>query len=125
MCAECHDRHRLPRAYADARPNQPCASCRGTTFVRVRALRERQDFDEGRRTSVDLLACTFEIGKRTTFTGRIHSWVDTDQPRGVISAFVCRSCGLTELYAHEPHKIPIGPEYATDLIDIAGQQPYR
>ena len=38
-------------------------------------------------------------------------------PMGILIAFACRACGLTELYTLEADKIPIGPEHGTHLVD--------
>jgi hypothetical protein len=44
-----------------------------------------------------------------------HPWA----PMGILIAFACRSCGLTELYTLEADKLPIGPEHGTHLVDCA------
>ena len=38
-------------------------------------------------------------------------------PMGILVAFACRQCGLTELYTLDADKIPIGPEHGTHLVD--------
>jgi hypothetical protein len=38
-------------------------------------------------------------------------------PMGILVAFACRRCGLTELYTLDADRIPIGPEHGTHLVD--------
>jgi hypothetical protein len=45
---------------------------------------------------------------------------DLREPVGIFETYVCRTCGFTEWYAHDPEAIPIGPEYGTELIDVGG-----
>ncbi|HEY8144177.1 MAG TPA: hypothetical protein VIG06_15935, partial [Kofleriaceae bacterium] len=46
---------------------------------------------------------------------------------GWLELLICRACGLVSWHALEPLKIPIGPEYGTELVraDDAGGPPYR
>ncbi|MGE0870575.1 MAG: hypothetical protein AB7P03_18565 [Kofleriaceae bacterium] len=44
---------------------------------------------------------------------------------GILEAYACRSCGFVEWYCQDPEKIPIGPEYMTELIDVSGGSPFR
>jgi hypothetical protein len=44
---------------------------------------------------------------------------------GTLEAYVCTQCGYVEWYCWDPMKIPIGPEYMTDVVDYAGDTPYR
>ena len=44
---------------------------------------------------------------------------DPALPIGVLVAYVCRACGMTELYTAEADRIPIGPQYGTDEVDVA------
>jgi hypothetical protein len=45
--------------------------------------------------------------------------------RGLLEAYVCTACGFVEWYCHDPEAIPIGPEYMTEIVDYAGEAPYR
>ncbi len=38
--------------------------------------------------------------------------------RGWLEAYVCRACGFVEWYCCDPDKLPIGPEYMTELVDV-------
>lgn len=38
-------------------------------------------------------------------------------PMGILVAFACRQCGLTEFYTLDADKLPIGPEHGTHLVD--------
>lgn len=65
----------------------------------------------------------FFSGKRTTEV--THDPALEQQAVGMLEAYVCQRCGFTEWYTVEPEKIPIGEEYATELIDVGPQEPYR
>jgi hypothetical protein len=54
---------------------------------------------------------------------RSRSEPDLREPIGIFEVYVCRACGFTEWYALEPDRIPIGPEYATELVDVGGREP--
>jgi hypothetical protein len=41
----------------------------------------------------------------------------------VIVAYVCRGCGLTELYTMGHDQLPIGPKYGTALVDVGPPVP--
>lgn len=47
-----------------------------------------------------------------------------DVPVGTLEAYVCRACGLTELYTKEHDTLPVGPEWGTELFEVPGT-PYR
>lgn len=47
-----------------------------------------------------------------------------DVPIGALEAYVCRACGLTELYTKEHDALPIGPEWGTELFEVPST-PYR
>jgi hypothetical protein len=44
---------------------------------------------------------------------------------GLLELFVCRGCGLVEWYCNDPENLPIGPMYATELVDVRPASPYR
>jgi len=59
------------------------------------------------------LADTDSLGRPYVTSDEAAPWA----PMGILVAFACRQCGLTELYTLEADKIPIGPEYGTHLVD--------
>ncbi|MGN6105742.1 MAG: hypothetical protein ACTHU0_11600 [Kofleriaceae bacterium] len=44
---------------------------------------------------------------------------------GVLEMYICARCGFIEWYCQDPESIPIGPEYMTEIIDHAPDEPYR
>lgn len=50
---------------------------------------------------------------------------DLSRGYGLLEAYVCRACGLTEIFASQPAAIPIGPEYGTELMVVPGDGTYR
>jgi DNA-directed RNA polymerase subunit RPC12/RpoP len=122
ICSDCRTNHGLgTTARPSMRPPVPCRTCGHTQLVRI-LLRERT----GEYSSHVPLTLTYGIrhdpgGVFTTSSVE----PDHSQPLGVLDAWVCRACGLTELYAREPASIPIGPEYATELVDVGARPPFR
>jgi hypothetical protein len=43
----------------------------------------------------------------------------------LLQAFICRSCGRTELFHPRPDSIPVGEEYGNILVDYDSGVPYR
>jgi hypothetical protein len=91
--------------------------------IRCRALRERGSgfsFEGSSWPFLGFLAATY------SYQGSGMAIGDRE-PIGVIEAYICRGCGFTELYTRDVDRIPIGPEYATELVDSmpGGEGPYR
>jgi len=107
LCDSCAETTGLWLEPPELRPTRPCQRCGNTQFI-CSQLRERgQGF-----------VAPFAIALADTRRG----FVTTDDakpwaPMGILIAFACRACGLTEIYTLEADKIPIGPEYGTHLVD--------
>jgi len=54
------------------------------------------------------------VGKPEVKTGKEER--DLDQPRGILEAVACRSCGRAEWFALEVAEVPIGAEHGTSLV---------
>jgi predicted nucleic-acid-binding Zn-ribbon protein len=104
LCEQCAARTGLWLEPPSLRPTRPCQRCGNTQFV-CSQLRERG------RGGVVPFALALAEGYVTTQDAA--PWA----PMGILVAFACRQCGLTELYTLEADKIPIGPEYGTHLVD--------
>ena len=103
-----------------SRPPSPCARCGSGILVRC-AIRERGGEYEHPRP----LSATFGVAEsQAWFSDKTSRTASTHQPIGLFEAFICRACGFTEWYCHEPDKIPIGLEYGTALVDVS-KPPYR
>jgi predicted nucleic-acid-binding Zn-ribbon protein len=44
---------------------------------------------------------------------------------GLVEAFICKSCGYTELYTKDPSQIPIDGTYVQELVGPKTEEPYR
>ena len=44
---------------------------------------------------------------------------------GGLEMLICRACGLTTWYALEPGRIPVGPEFGTEILRVPDSDPYR
>ena len=44
---------------------------------------------------------------------------------GIVEAFVCRRCGLTELYTRDPESIEVDGDLVREIIGPAPAAPYR
>ncbi len=115
ICRNCHMDRSSPEPI---RPRVPCRGCGGGSFIRVPSVLERGG---GEWEEAKPLALTFHR------LGGFHRdpWVRrsrVDAPFGLIEAYVCRGCGLTELYTKDFDKVPIGPGAGTELFFGARQE---
>lgn len=127
ICGDCAEAHALPPRTEPLRPHIPCIRCNHTKIVRVNVLRERSaEGGDYVSTYIAPLAATFAHDVTHTFWAqRAVSKADVKRPVGVFEAYICRKCGYTELYTRDAASIPIGPEYATEELDMSGATPYR
>jgi hypothetical protein len=52
--------------------------------------------------------------------------INSAQPQGALNLFICRRCGFAQLFAFEPHAIPVGTQFGTRLVKgSADSGPYR
>jgi hypothetical protein len=125
VCETCRRRLGLREPGAPLRPPRPCR-CGSTTFVRSWSLRERAPY--GRdivHPHLAPLAVTFAPAVRGGFWSLRTAEPTRSSPVGILEAYVCRGCGLTEIYAEGAANIPIGPEYGTELIEVTPDGPFR
>ena len=127
ICEECRERHALAGSSPPMRPLVPCTRCQGRVFVRCFSIRERAASGGDYASEyVAPLAATFaHTVYETFFAGRKEASPDLTKPRGIFEAYICRSCGFVELYVRDAARIPIGPEYNTQLIELPETGPYR
>jgi len=107
FCKRCRDDYAAAPLTPAQRPPGPCRRCQFPQIVRVR-LRHLV----GEYRTMAPLAAGYPL-----VAGRLHTAPDTDQPLGLLEAYVCRACGYAELFAVDPGAIPIGPEHGTELIE--------
>jgi len=71
-------------------------------------------------------ALTYAIAFTERDYGERQPYRATDQPIGRFTASVCMSCGRANLYVAHPDEIPIGVEYATEVVEVGdADSPYR
>src|SRR3569832_2072133 len=92
LCDACARRTGLWLAPPEVRPSRPCQRCGSSHFV----------------ASMAFALANTDRGEYAT-TEEAEPWA----PMGILLAFACRGCGLTELYTLEADRIPIGPEHGT------------
>ena len=107
LCDTCAEETGLWLEPPELRPTRPCQRCGNTQFI-CSQLRER---GKGFVAPFALALADTRLGFVTTQDAK--PWA----PMGILIAFACRRCGLTEIYTLEADKIPIGPEYGTHLVD--------
>jgi len=123
MCRDCRASFGLPDRWPESRrlPHR-CLRCGHGQFVRA-LIRERGAGDWYSRRLAPL-AVTFPRQKVISVAGdsRPLNELDLREPIGLLEVYACRACGFTEWYTLEPDRIPIGPEYATELVDVGEQR---
>jgi hypothetical protein len=131
LCARCHERLAIPAHTEPLRPYGPCARCSGTEFVRSLAVREwaaRERLMPPASRRVEPYLTPLALSYRPMVQTSMWSGKRLPTayiPIGLVEAYVCRACGLTEFYTHRPRDIPIGPEYGTELFVLGSEGPFR
>ena len=117
MCTNCREWTGLsaPRWHA-RRPALPCVRCSKTVFVRVLPRTRLDNTDQG--VPAAPLVLTYQRNRK-------YPSPDVTAPAGLLEAWVCRSCGFVEWYCGDAENIPIGLVHGTELVDVAGEGPYR
>jgi hypothetical protein len=121
VCWQCGQARKQQGLAADPgqplRPLVPCIRCAGRAFVRVPNMRERGITGmDHTRERFKPLAVTFAVGQGVD--------AGSAEPIGLLEAYVCRTCGFTELYTKNAAEIPIGDAYGTEAFDVPGS-PFR
>lgn len=115
ICAACAAKVRPRATTADPRPRVPCRGCNHTQLLRTILVDE---------TDVSYREAGVPVGDprvdRAVWSGEIKAIVPTLGERATLIAYVCRGCGLTELYTDGFAELRVGPQYSTELIDVSG-----
>jgi predicted nucleic-acid-binding Zn-ribbon protein len=108
------------------RPPAPCAKCGGTKLVRaIPRDHSATPGENGNSVALPMRLTVVPVTASGLLTSRKHArQPDPSTARGLLEAYVCRACGFVEWYCADPEKIPIGPEFMTEEIDV-GDAPYR
>ena len=110
------------------RPARPCMRCNATKFVRAipREYTATGSDHVFQRVAPMQLTAIPEVKGRLFFAGNEVSAPDiVTQGAGSVEVYACLSCGFIEWYCQDPEGIPIGPEFMTEIIETAPQEPYR
>jgi hypothetical protein len=129
ICVTCRGARGFVELSRMVRPIRPCRDCSGREFVRTQAHERSVKWDG---SSATVYAAPLSIAFRRVCFGvksplpRVEITEDeVHHQTGSFEILICRSCGLTSWYALEPQKIPIGPEFMTELVRVPDADPYR
>jgi hypothetical protein len=127
LCADCARKLGLTSGDAVRRAS-PCAKCNHPELIRalVRELTSITGGPNVNRTTFPM-AVTYGPDVSSALWGKFKSihGADESAPFGILEMYVCARCGFTEWYCRDPKNIPIGPEFGTQMISVAGEAPYR
>jgi predicted nucleic-acid-binding Zn-ribbon protein len=110
------------------RTSHRCPKCSNTELLHVKQVADHATDGHARH------------GEREPFTGAVDEdnttrfriarvlrkghWTDSYGSAGRVEAWICRACGLTELYTVDVDKIPIDGDFVVAVSGAAGT-PYR
>jgi hypothetical protein len=114
VCEVCARQTGIWTYAAAIRPRLPCRGCGHMQLIRAMA-RER--------AAPHLAPLAISFAPVQGEWGGADVAADPQRAIGVIVAYVCRGCGLTELYTMAHDQLPIGPEYGTALVDVGPPVP--
>jgi predicted nucleic-acid-binding Zn-ribbon protein len=126
LCDGCAKQSGLWLEPPELRPSRPCQRCGNTQFICAQ-LRERGAAEANEWTN-DLVPYVLPLSLSLASTSRGYATLPEAAPwapMGILIAFACRACGLTELYTLGAPELPIGPEFGTFLVECAPQGPLR
>jgi hypothetical protein len=126
ICGNC--RYTAGRPFPPSRrPLLPCQRCQHTKLVRVvpREYTASNETVSGRTVAPMTLTQHPNTIQRAFFKGNTVETPDIMSGVGTIEAYVCGKCGFIEWYCQDPEKMPIGPAYNTELVDVSSDSPYR
>ena len=122
ICNTCRDRLGLIPMPPPRRRAAPCKRCNGMKFVRVIP---REFAEYGNSASYPGEVRPMTATHVPQFVGRMVIAPAPDGGRGVLENYICMQCGFVEWYCGDPERIPIGPEFMTDIVDYDEGGPYR
>jgi hypothetical protein len=122
VCNRCRDRLGLIPMPPQRRRAAPCQRCSGMKFVRV-IPREYGEFGNSSAYPGEVMPMT------ATQLPHVHGnsvvAPSRDGGRGLLENYICMTCGFIEWYCIDPQRIPIGPEFMTEVVDHDQGGPYR
>jgi hypothetical protein len=113
LCSACRNKVQAPDLRADPRPRIPCRGCGHHQLVRTILVDETESSFETAGVAV-----TEPRVSHGAWSGEVRSIRPGFARRAPLIVYVCRGCGLTELYTDGFADIPVGPQYGAELIDV-------
>ena len=126
ICPGCRTKLGIIPMPPPRRRAAPCLRCNATRFVRVIPREYTATGGDWASERVAPMTATVDPSSepRLLFRGRVVHTPDIGQGHGLLEMYICSGCGFVEWYCHNPERIPIGPEYMTEVIDESSA-PYR
>lgn len=127
ICAECANKTGVVPMPPARRPRKPCLRCNATRFIRAMPREYTAEGGDYSRSVAAPMTVTAPPGQRERFFGGY----DVVTPNivatgsGRLEMYICLQCGAVEWYCQDPERVPIGPEYMTEIVDVAPETPYR
>ena len=100
----------------------PCHRCGCCAFIWIPTVLERGG---GEIEKALPLSLAYENTKLDIWPFNRMTDIHTTHPVALLQAYICRGCGLTELFAKGYEQIPIGEEYGTHLVEWPATPLYR
>lgn len=126
-CEECARKIGIIPMPPARRPPAPCQRCNGQQFLRV-IPREHASQRYGEQ-NVQISAPMFVTHRPTTHRSWLQKGVNPiehdSQGVGMLETYLCRKCGFVEWYCSDVERIPAHPHLMSEMIDYAGETPYR
>jgi hypothetical protein len=90
-----------------------CPKCRHDHVLLIESVPDRDDSPSGAQMHVaKVIVGEGWLGPKIAYMGKL-------------SAFVCRRCGYTELYAADPERIPVDGHGVRELVGKKPDGPFR
>jgi predicted RNA-binding Zn-ribbon protein involved in translation (DUF1610 family) len=124
VCADCAAQLGIAALPPPHRPPHPCVRCDQRSFVRAipRELSFKPDAPITEATHTPMCV-TYEVQPPAALGRPVLSAHDA---RGVLEMYICRHCGFVEWYCLDVRKVPIGPQYMTEIVEYDREErPYR
>jgi hypothetical protein len=137
VCPDCFHLPGFFKLPPSTRSLKACRECGGREFVRAVAFERGatgESWGAGSQPYVAPLAVAFrQTVRRKQKAFGVGAPVRAGiEPENVIAQvgwlelLICRACGLVTWHALEPHRIPIGPAFGTELVRADDESgPYR
>jgi hypothetical protein len=126
MCTKCSERLGVTVMPKPRRPPIQCRACNGTAFIRAVPREIAPMLGNEYHQEVAPMAVTYGATDHgATDHGFRRHQADPQKGYGMLEMYVCKGCALVEWYCADPERIPIGPGYMTEEIDLTTSSPYR